>query len=199
MVNETGADGGDRGDDLARAVREIQDRAEIAELPHRYTRGIDTYDLEAVLGLFADHAFIEGSRVSLPYAEYYRKLTANIAYCTRLMHYMSNEIVRVAGDRGHVDTYAMAHHWSPESLTANAAADLQLGVIYADDVAPRRRHVADHSPQGPPEVADRHVPPRVGRLVVTAGVARLCAARRTRPRDRGRVRERPGVGQSRQR
>lgn len=113
----------------------LRDRAQIIELPHRYARGIDTYDTDLVLSLFAEGAFVDGSRASLPYRDYYRSLTANIAYYKCLMHYMSNEIVEVDGDKGRIHTYCQAYHWSAESLATNAEADLRLGVVYADDVA----------------------------------------------------------------
>lgn len=121
--------------ELSRIAREALDRARIAEIPSRYARGTDSRDLDEVLGLFAPEAFVEGSRVALPYREYYPKLAANIAYYKRLMHYISNQIVSLDGDRGRVQAYCHAYHWSAEALAANAEAELKLGVIYVDDVA----------------------------------------------------------------
>jgi hypothetical protein len=129
MADETGA----ALAALARDVRALKDRNEISELPRLYSRGIDTFNLDLVLSLFAKDTFIEGSRSSGPYEPYYRKLTANIAFYKRLMHYMMNQIVRVDGDTGHVETYAIALHWLPDSHAAAAPPDLALGVIYADD------------------------------------------------------------------
>lgn len=124
----------DKEGSSAEMLRVLQDRVDIADLVHRYGRGTDGHDLAMVLSVFSGDAFVEGSRISLPHEEYYRKLSANIAYYRRMMHYMSNQVIDVDGDRGSVETYCQALHWSPESLAANAPADLQLGVVYKDEV-----------------------------------------------------------------
>ncbi|MEI9928468.1 MAG: nuclear transport factor 2 family protein [Sphingomonas sp.] len=122
-------------DALACAIRALGDRIEIGEIPHHYGRAVDARDQAAVLSLFTSEAFIDGSRRALPARDYYRELMVGLArYYAVTMHSMHNQIVALDSDRGVVETYAVARHWTPESRATSTAADLTLGVNYRDEV-----------------------------------------------------------------
>jgi hypothetical protein len=129
-------------------VRELWDRDRIARLPRTYARGVDRRDWGLVRSCFTDDAFIEGSRATAPIDQYINHLRPGVEYFPSTMHFMGNQLVELDGDRGSVETYAVAFHWMGEPAGEQDAANLVVGVRYQDSVVRRgdgwliaRRHV----------------------------------------------------------
>ena len=99
-----------------------------------YAQGIDRRRWDVVRSCFTEDAFIEGSRWSLPIDEYFPQLRAGVERYPSTMHFLGNQLVDV--DAGHIETYAIAHHWCAEEPGAPHPENLVLGVRYQDDVSP---------------------------------------------------------------
>ncbi len=121
-------------------VRELWDRDRIGRLPRRYARGVDRRDWAAVRACFADGAIVEGTRTQGPVDEYLAALRPGVERYVATMHVMANQLVEVDGDRGALETYAVAFHWAASPAGAPHADNLVVGVRYHDDVA---RHGED--------------------------------------------------------
>ena len=118
-------------DDL---TRQLWDRDRIARLPRLYARGIDRRDWDLVRSCFTKDAQIEGSRATASATEYLSQLRAGVEYYPTTMHFMGNQLVEVDGDRGHVETYAVAYHWKAEVAGDDHPENIVVGVRYQDSV-----------------------------------------------------------------
>ena len=118
-------------DDLATTVRWLHDRELIRELPQTYAHGIDTGDWPKVASVFSDDCHVKGTLMDLPIAPYLEQLEPGVRAYDATLHFMGNQYVRVDGDEGHVETYAVAYHIEAEG---SERADLIMGVRYQDDV-----------------------------------------------------------------
>ena len=120
--------------ELNQRVQERWDREHIAALPVTYARGVDRRDWDLVRSCFTPDCFIEGSRASASLDEYLTQLRPGVERFPTTMHFMGNQLVTVDGDRGHVETYAVAFHWAGDPAGADDAANLVVGVRYQDSV-----------------------------------------------------------------
>ena len=118
-------------EDLAANVRWLRDRELIRELPQRYALGIDTDDWKEVAGVFHPECRVEGTLQSAAIGEYLEALEPGVKQYHATLHFMGNQYVRVEGERGHVETYAVAYHLEAEN---SPLPDLVMGVRYQDDV-----------------------------------------------------------------
>jgi len=118
-------------EDLAANVRWLRDRELIRELPQRYALGIDTDDWRAVAAVFHPECQVQGTLQSAGIAEYLEALEPGVKQYHATLHFMGNQYVSVDGDRGHVETYAVAYHIEAED---SPLPDLVMGVRYQDDV-----------------------------------------------------------------
>jgi len=141
---------------LQQMVQELWDRDQIARVPRRYSRGIDRRDWDLVQSCFAPDAQVEGSRATAPITEYIAQLRPGVEHFGTTMHFMGNQLVTVDGDRGEVETYAVAFHWKGSPAGSDDPANLVVGVRYHDTVV---RVQDDHW-----VITHRHVDPdwRVG-------------------------------------
>ena len=118
-------------EELVRKVRWLEDRELILELPQRYAYGIDTDDWALVAAQFSDDCHVAGTVTSLPIAPYLEQLEPGVKAYHATLHFMGNQYVRVTGDTGHVETYAVAYHIEADD---SELPDLVMGVRYQDDV-----------------------------------------------------------------
>lgn len=118
-------------DALVAEVRWLRDREEIRELPQTYAYGIDTDDWALVASVFSADCQVRGTLAEAPIASYLVQLEPGVKAYEATLHFMGNQYVRVEGDRGHVETYAVAYHLEPED---SDLPDLTMGVRYQDDV-----------------------------------------------------------------
>jgi hypothetical protein len=115
-------------------VRWLKDRELIRDLPQVYAHGVDTRDWKKVRSVFGDDCHVDGMMGSLPIDGYLEKLRPGVEAYPATLHFMGNQYVRIDGDRGHVETYAVAYHMEAEG---SPHPDLVMGVRYLDDVARR--------------------------------------------------------------
>jgi hypothetical protein len=134
--------------DAEALVRELWDRDRIARLPRTYSRGVDRRDWKLVRSCFTDDAHVEGSRATASIDDYIDHLRVGVEHFPATMHFMGNQLVDVDGDRGSVETYAVAFHWKGTPAGAQDPANLVVGVRYHDQVIRQgdgwliaRRHV----------------------------------------------------------
>ena len=120
--------------DIEQMVRELWDRDRIARVPRTYARGIDRRDWELVRSCFTDDAHIEGSRATAPVDAYVAQLRPGVEYFPVTMHFMGNQLIDLDGDRGEVDTYAVAYHWKSEQAGGAHPENLVVGIRYHDIV-----------------------------------------------------------------
>ncbi len=118
-------------EDLASQIRWLRDRELIRELPQIYAYGIDTRDFDLVASVFHKDCRVSGTLRTDAIAPYLKLLEPGVRQYPATMHFMGNQYVRVDGDSGHVETYAVAYHIEADDSPID---DLVLGVRYQDDV-----------------------------------------------------------------
>src|SRR5205085_11325475 len=109
-------------------------REDVGDVILRYARWVDRRDWDLVRACFADEATVEGSRFSGPIDEYLAQLRPGVEAFPTTMHFMGNQLVEVDGDRGTVETYAVAFHWKGEPAGSDDPGNLVVGVRYHDTV-----------------------------------------------------------------
>jgi len=115
---------------MALTIEDLLAKQEIADVIHRYARGIDRMDFDLVRSCYHpdaydDHGamkgdvdtFIDGARGFLP------KFVAT-------MHFMGNMLIDLDGDVARAETYAVAYH--REQLADGAGRDDIWGIRYVD-------------------------------------------------------------------
>lgn len=109
----------------------------LRRVPLQYLSGVDRRDWDLVRSLFADDAYVQGTRTTAPLAEYLPSLFAGVEYFPVTMHFAGTQLVEVGGDgrSGHVDTYAIAYHWRGDAPGEEHPENLIVGVRYHDDIA----------------------------------------------------------------
>ena len=103
-------------------VRALLDRAAIQDVLLRYARGVDRKDLALVAACFTPDAAYEGALA---------RLIERMAVWETTMHVMANQLIELAGDQAHSETYAVAYHRAP------GGRELVVGVRYLDDLVRR--------------------------------------------------------------
>jgi len=119
---------------LDERVQELWDRDRITQLPMRYARGVDRRDWALVRSCFADEATVDGTRSSGPIDIYLAELRPGVERFSSTMHVMANQLVDISGDRGEIETYAVAFHWAVEPAGSSHPDNLVVGVRYHDEV-----------------------------------------------------------------
>jgi len=119
---------------LDERVQELWDRDRVAQLPMRYARGVDRRDWALVRSCFADEATVAGTRSSGPVDVYLAELRPAVERFASTMHVMANQLVDISGDRGEIETYAVAFHWAGEPAGSPHPDNLVVGVRYHDEV-----------------------------------------------------------------
>lgn len=118
-------------DDLEANVRWLRDLELIKQLPQRYAYGIDTMDFDVVRSVFHPDCVVSGTLEDGALEPYLEGIEEGLKQWQATMHFMGNQYATVHGDRGHVETWAVAVHLEgPDS----PLADLRLGLRYQDDV-----------------------------------------------------------------
>lgn len=113
-------------------LQELRDRAAIHDLLMRYARGVDRRDLDLVAACFAPEARYEGALgvggIDLALAA----LRVRMQRYRTTMHLLANQLIELAGDRAHCETYALVYHRLVDDAEVE---DFVVGVRYLDDVA----------------------------------------------------------------
>ena len=116
------------------AVQALIDRAAIHDLIMRYARGVDRRDLDLVAACFAPDAAYEGSLGSGGIDVVLAALRERMPRYRTTMHFLTNPIVEVDGDRASCETYALVYH---RLESEDDAEDFIVGVRYVDELARR--------------------------------------------------------------
>jgi hypothetical protein len=117
--------------DLEANVRWLRDRELIKELPQRYAYGIDTRDFALVRSVFHPDCHVEGTLEGGALEPYLEGIEEGLTQWVATMHFMGNQYVRIEGDTGHVETWAVAYQMEADDSPLD---DLLLGLRYQDDV-----------------------------------------------------------------
>jgi hypothetical protein len=117
--------------DVEGNVRWLRDRELIKELPQRYAYGIDTMDFEIVRSVFHPDCQVSGTLEDGALEPYLEGIEEGLKQWEATMHFMGNQYVRIEGDIGHVETWAVAYHMEADD---SPLQDLVLGLRYQDDV-----------------------------------------------------------------
>ncbi len=118
-------------EELVATVRWLRDRELIRELPQTYAYGVDTGDWSVVASVFSEDCQVRGTLAEARIAPYLEQLEPGVRAYDATLHFMGNQYVKLHGDRGHVETYAVAYHLEAEG---SELPDLIMGVRYQDDV-----------------------------------------------------------------
>jgi hypothetical protein len=118
-----------RGPIASPSHAELGDRAALCQLAKVYALGIDMRDYPLTRSVFAADAQVEGSSISGPIDDYLPKVYAGAAAYAATQHNITNQHVRLAGDRAVVWSYAIAVH---KAAPQSDRPDLTLGVQYRD-------------------------------------------------------------------
>jgi hypothetical protein len=109
----------------------LRDRELIKDLPVRYAFGVDMKDFDLVRSVFHPDAEVAGTLEGGSIEPYLEGIAEGLTQWSATMHYMINQYVSVDGDRGHVETWALAHHMEADGSPID---DLILSLRYQDDV-----------------------------------------------------------------
>jgi len=111
-------------------LRALLDRAAIQDVLLRYARGVDQKDLTLVAACFTPDAIYEGSLARGTVQDALARLVERLAVWDTTMHVMANQLIELAGDRAHSETYAIAYH-------RGKSGQFVVGVRYLDDLVRR--------------------------------------------------------------
>jgi ketosteroid isomerase-like protein len=119
-------------DETTRLVRELADRAAIAELAARYASALDTHDWPALAGLFTEDATWEYPSAHLRHVGPSAIVAAIREPLERLdgtQHLVGNQIVVLDGDSAEHQCYTQAQHVRAGAVGGNLFTS---GVRYVD-------------------------------------------------------------------
>ncbi len=146
-------------------IDDLVAQQEIRDVLARYTRGVDRMDRELVLscyhpGAHDDHGAFQGSAEE--FADWVQEV---LSYFDTTMHFLGQQLVEVAGDRAHSETYCVAYH-RRDARDDEPGSDLWMGLRYVDRFERRdgewriadRRCVFDWS-RNDPIAAEWEMPP----------------------------------------
>jgi hypothetical protein len=119
------------------SVGVLSDRLAINDLVISYARGVDRRDWPSVEACFAPEAYVAGTRMQAPFAEYFPFLQSEIEKFDRTTHLVANHSATISGDRANAETYTVAlHFWNDASAAPHRMA---IAVRYADELERRDR------------------------------------------------------------
>lgn len=112
------------------AVEQLLARQQIADVIHRYARGIDRCDFDLVRACYHPDAYDDHGSFKGNVDEFVAFADSFLRRWTATMHFMGNMLIEVDGDRARAETYAVAYHVR-EDADGNGKDDV-LGVRYVD-------------------------------------------------------------------
>src|SRR5262245_59565173 len=94
-------------------MRDTIDRVAVADVMHRYMRGIDRRDFDLVAACFTPDAHADFSAFQGPIREVIQNIRDGVAGYGNSMHFIGNQYIEIDGDAAHMETYAMNQHLEP--------------------------------------------------------------------------------------
>ena len=112
-------------------IEELVAQQEIRDVLARYTRGIDRKDAELVRscyhpGAYDDHGAFQGTA-----EEFVEWVQQVLSYFDTTMHFLGQQLIEIAGDRAHSETYCVAYH-RRDARDGDEGHDLWMGLRYVD-------------------------------------------------------------------
>ncbi len=115
-------------------LQDLRDRATIRDLLMRYGRAVDRRDFAAVTACFAANASYRGSLGTGGIGIALTALRERMARFDTTMHFIGTQVIDLAGDSAHSETYALVYHRLPAGEEGEESKDLVVGVRYLDDL-----------------------------------------------------------------
>lgn len=115
------------------ALRELRDRAAIRDLLMRYGHAVDRRDFDRVAACFTPDASYHGALTGGDIASALASLRERMERFESTMHFMSTQVIELAGDAARCETYALVYHRTGSA--EEGEQDLIVGVRYLDDLA----------------------------------------------------------------
>jgi 3-phenylpropionate/cinnamic acid dioxygenase small subunit len=112
-------------------VRELHDRLAIRDVLMRYAHAVDQRDFDAVASCFTPDAAYRGSLGIGTIAEALAALRQRMQRFRTTLHFMSTQVIELAGDTARCETYALVYHRLAADDTYD---DLIVGVRYLDEL-----------------------------------------------------------------
>ena len=121
----------------AERLQRTLDQQEIADVIHRYCRGIDRCDYDLVRSCYHpdgidDHGDFRGG-----VDDFIAYVQRGLPTFERTMHFIGNVLIEPKGDTARAESYAIAHHRIP-ARGSKPERDYNVGLRYVDDF--ERRH-----------------------------------------------------------
>lgn len=111
-------------------LEELLDRQQIADVIHRYARGIDRLDLELVRSCYHPDAYDDHGALQGNVDEFLAGAADFLPRWTATQHFMGNMLIELDGERARAETYAVAYH-RREDAEGNGRDDV-MGIRYVD-------------------------------------------------------------------
>jgi hypothetical protein len=105
-------------------------RQEIADVIHRYARGIDRLDWNLVRSCYHPDAYDDHGAMKGTVEEFIAQGQAFLLRFEATMHTLGNMLIEVDGDRARAETYAVAYH--RERRDDGSGRDDWWGIRYVD-------------------------------------------------------------------
>jgi hypothetical protein len=106
-------------------------RQEIADVLHRYARGIDRLDWDLVRDCYHPDAYDDHGGIAGTVDDFIAGGRAYLQRYAATMHFLGNMLIEVDGDRARAETYAVAYH-RVEDPDGGEGKDDIFGIRYVD-------------------------------------------------------------------
>jgi hypothetical protein len=106
-------------------------RQEIADVLHRYARGIDRMDFDLVRSCYHPDAYDDHGTMAGTVDEFVASAEAFLPRFAATMHFLGNMHIEVDGDVARAETYAVAYH-RVDPTEAGPGKDDIWGIRYVD-------------------------------------------------------------------
>lgn len=107
-------------------------RHAVIDVMSAYAAAVDRHDWAAVRACFDPAAYIQGTRMTGSFTEYFPHLREELEKFERTVHLLGNQRITVSGEQAWLETYAVARHfWRSAD---DAPQQLTIGVRYSDDL-----------------------------------------------------------------
>ncbi|MEQ8659989.1 MAG: nuclear transport factor 2 family protein [Gammaproteobacteria bacterium] len=114
----------------AAALDMLVARQQIADVIHRYARGIDRLDFDLVRSCYHPDAYDDHGAFAGDVEAFIAAAADFLARWTATQHFMGNMLIEIDGSRARAETYAVAYH-RREDADGNGKDDV-MGIRYVD-------------------------------------------------------------------
>ena len=111
---------------------ELRDRAAIRDLLMRYGQAVDRRDFDRVAACFTPDASYAGSLGAGDIGGALAALRERMQRFEITMHFISTQVIELAGDQARCETYALVYHRTGSA--EEGEQDLIVGVRYLDEL-----------------------------------------------------------------